>query len=145
MSIPRGDLPMRERRVLTGRAFRNLHHAGVVYSVRGSEGRTILHSENILIADALFVIQKGTQAAVRKKGKKQVHAFVQGRLIIDPMEAEKIMPLVRKSKETAYYNPFKTDGFVDRAGKPLKGAGFVYLTNDGKGKSRLLLIDKQSA
>jgi len=67
---------MRERRSLKGFAFRNLHQKGVTYSIRNTEGKTILHTYGVLIKDAEFVVSASGRERVRSTGKKTVHAGV---------------------------------------------------------------------
>lgn len=131
---------MRERKSVNGMAFRNLHHKGVVYSFRNSEGRTILHSENILVKDAKFVVQPGGRARVLATKKKTVHAGVRGDLIVDPMAAAQLMPDVLSSSVTAYYNPYQTDSFLSPDGRVLEGADLVLLTNSDNAKAKVLVV-----
>lgn len=113
-------------------AFRNLHQKGVVWSVRDAEGHTILHTSNLLIRDAKFVVQKGGQARVRKTRQKEIHAGVRGTLVVDPAQ----MGVAKQLTETgcrAFYNPYVNDTFVDSGGNMLEKASHVYLTSlDGK-------------
>lgn len=123
---------MREKKKLKVFVFRNLHHQGVVWSVRSSEGLTISHNENILIKDAKFVVQPGGRDKVRATRKKTVHAGVRGEVITDPFEAANLLNQIDRNK-TAYYNPYTTDHFVGANGEKVESARVVLLTNvDGK-------------
>lgn len=121
---------MRERKEVCGFIFRNLHHKGVVYSVRNTEGRTVAHSNSILIRNAKFVVQPAGLARVRREKKKFVHAGIRGEVVLDPIEAANIIKLMDQSK-TAYYNPYKTDHFVDKDNNRVDKADYVLLTSDG--------------
>lgn len=127
-----------ERREVQGFIFRNLHHKGVVYSVRNSEGKTIAHSNSVLIRNAKFVVQPAGLARVRREKKKFVHAGVRGEVVLDPIEAANIIKNMDQSK-TAYYNPYKTDHFVDIENNKLDKADYVLLTSDGD-KSKVIYL-----
>lgn len=127
-----------ERREVQGFIFRNLHHKGVVYSVRNSEGKTIAHSNSVLIRNAKFVVQPAGLARVRREKKKFVHAGVKGEVVLDPIEAANIIKNMDQSK-TAYYNPYKTDHFVDIENNKLDKADYVLLTSDGD-KSKVIYL-----
>lgn len=127
-----------ERREVQGFIFRNLHHKGVVYSVRNSEGRTIAHSNSVLIRNAKFVVQPAGLERVRREKKKFVHAGVRGEVVLDPIEAANIIKNMDQSK-TAYYNPYKTDHFVDSGNNKLDKADYVLLTSDGD-KSKVIYL-----
>jgi hypothetical protein len=127
-----------ERREVQGFIFRNLHHKGVVYSVRNSEGKTIAHSNSVLIRNAKFVVQPAGLARVRREKKKFVHAGVRGEVVLDPIEAANIIKNMDQSK-TAYYNPYKTDHFVDVENNKLDKADYVLLTSDGD-KSKVIYL-----
>jgi len=127
-----------ERREVQGFIFRNLHHKGVVYSVRNSEGKTIAHSNSVLIRNAKFIVQPAGLARVRREKKKFVHAGVRGEVVLDPIEAANIIKNMDQSK-TAYYNPYKTDHFVDIENNKLDKADYVLLTSDGD-KSKVIYL-----
>lgn len=132
-----------ERRFVKAFAFRNLHQPGVVWSVRDGNGRTILHSENILIKNAKFVVQKGGQALVRRTRRKEIHAGVRGELVVDPVEARTMVDRIQNPHTgccRAYYNPYANDTFVDAAGEPVTDAECVLLTKGNDGKSQVLFL-----
>lgn len=122
------------RRFVQAFAFRNLHQAGVVWSVRDAAGRTILHADNVLIKNAKFVVQKGGQARVRATRQKEIHAGVKGELVVDPLEIAKVMPLMGAAAPQAFYNPYKNDTFVNFSNEVMTEADWVLLTSDN-GKS----------
>lgn len=128
---------MRERRSLKGFAFRNLHQKGVTYSIRNSEGKTILHTYGVLIKDAEFVVSASGREKVRSTGKKTVHAGVRGEVVTDPVEIAEVASSFNQDK-SAYYNPYKVDTFVDAvSGESLSTAKYVFLTSK-EGKPRVL-------
>lgn len=119
--------------------FRNLHQDGVVWSVRDAKGHTILHTQNILIEDAKFIVQKGGQARVRLTRQKEVHAGIRGNIVVDPMKMGVVKTMCENGCR-AFYNPYQNDTFVDVGGNALETAKFVYLTSSSDGKSQVLFL-----
>lgn len=127
-----------ERRTMIAWAFRNLHHKGVVWSVR-YKGLTIMHTPHVILKNCTFPVWKGGQAQVRKTGNKSVHAFVKGELLVDPIEISKVLEKLQKTTNSAYYNPFKTDTFVDSNNQEVSKADYVLLSGmDDKPKVTFL-------
>jgi len=119
-----------EKRSMVAWVFRNLHHKGVVWSVR-HKGLTIMHTPEIILKNCTFTVWKGGQAQVRKTGQKTVHAFVKGEMVVDPSEIYKVYKKLKTSKNAAYYNPFKVDTFVSSDNQELSSAEYVLLSNNG--------------
>ncbi len=125
---------MRQRKALSGFVFRNLHQEGVTYSVRNSEGKTILHTFGVVVKNPKFVVQPGGRKRVLQTGKKTVHAGVKGEIVLDPFEINDII-FQFSSKNKAYYNPYKYETFVTAEGKPIFSAEYAFLTSeDGRAK-----------
>lgn len=125
---------MRQRKTLSGFVFRNLHQEGVTYSVRNSEGKTILHTYGVVVKNPKFVVQPGGRARVLQTGKKTVHAGVKGEIVLDPLEINDII-FQFSGKNKAYYNPYKYETFVTAEGQPIFSAEYAFLTSeDGKAK-----------
>jgi hypothetical protein len=103
--------------------------------VRSSEGLTILHSENVLVKNARFVVQPGGRDKVRATRRKTVHAGIRGEVVTDPYEAASLLDKVDRGNN-AYYNPYTTDHFVGVNGEKLDTAGVVLLTSEN-GKPRV--------
>ena len=127
-----------EKRSISAWVFRNLHHKGVVWSVR-NKGLTIMHTPHIILKNCSFTVWKGGQESVRKTGQKTVHAFVKGELLVDPVEISKVYKKLKTSKNSAYYNPYKTDTFVDSNNNELSGADYVLLSSS-VGKPMVVFI-----
>ena len=90
-----------------------------------------MHSENVLVKNARFVVQPAGRDKVRATKCKTVHAGIRGELVTDPFEAAKLMGSV--GVKTAHYNPYTTDSFVGVDGEKLESASVVLLTSvDGK-------------
>lgn len=93
-----------------------------------------MHSENVLVKNAKFVVQPGGRDRVRATGRKTVHAGIKGEVVTDPFEAATLLGKIGKDN-SAYYNPYKTDHFVGANGEKVDTAGVVLLTSeDGKPK-----------
>ena len=120
------------------RVYRNLHIKGVYYSLQ-ARGRVMGHQDNILLKNAKFIVQKCGQQKVRQTKNKVVHAFVDGTIITDPKEMVSAVCKMQNTKDTAYYNPYTVDTFVDKDGNELKEAQLVLLTHKD-GKSRLMIV-----
>ena len=100
--------------------YRNLHTG--TWSVRDTRtGRVVAHPTRVAVADAQFVVRPAGRAKVLAEGRKNVHAFVRGTLVVGPVETP-------EGAVEAYYNPYRFDSFVDRATEePLVSAELVVL------------------
>lgn len=126
-------------RVLQAFVYRNLHQAGVCYSVKDrTTGKVAMHSNNLVVSRANFIVQKGGQEKVRQLKRKQVHAGVVGDLVVDPIELAKVLPALQSAPK-ARYNPYQNDTFVSDNNEPLTKADYVLLTSeDGKSSVRFI-------
>jgi hypothetical protein len=130
-------------KILQAFVYRNLHQAGVCYSVKDrSTGKVAMHSNNLVVSRANFIVQKGGQAKVRQLGRKQVHAGVVGDLVVDPIELAKVLPELQSAPK-AHYNPYQNDTFVSETNEPLTKADYVLLTSEN-GKSSVRYINKEA-
>ena len=64
-----------------------------------------------------FAVQPAGQAKVRREGRKNVHAFVRGRIVRAP-EHHFVETFKEKCTQEAIYNPYKFDTFVTQAWSP---------------------------
>ena len=117
--------PYKQRQVHEGqrvKCYRNLHGSdGSSFSVMlGSHVHG--HTDTLLLRDARFnVRESGRQRVIREK-HKNIHAFVTGTLA-DQSQAPDISDM-----SPAYYNPYKTDSFIDLATEePIHHADIVLL------------------
>ena len=85
----------------------NLHKR--LFSVRALEGenkgRVIDHAYSVKLEQASFVVQPAGRERGLREGKKNVHAFVRGRLAPYIEGPRRSFPVT--------YNPYKYDSFVD--------------------------------
>ena len=105
------------------RVYRNLHKGclSVMDWEPGSPnyGRVIRHTDRISLANVKFVVLAAGQAKVRATGRKNVHAFLQGDVAVDP-------PAPAGSSVSPYYNPYTCDSWIDADTKePLTRAATV--------------------
>ena len=100
----------------------NLHKK--TFSVRSCEtGRVIHHTDEIHIANPMFVVRQSGRKRVLREGKKNVHAFVRGDAPIS-----RLYPSNEKL-DTITYNPYKYASFVDKHTKePVYKASRAWLT-----------------
>lgn len=123
-----------QRRDMRVQVFRNLHQEGVVWSVQVEvePGRwlTLAHHENVLVKDAKFVVQPAGHRKVIETQAKDIHAFVRGTLVVDPVEARRLLARFSRGKPTqVYYNPYRVDRFVELpTWKTLDTAAVVHLS-----------------
>lgn len=90
---------MRKLRV---RVYRNLNKD--CFSICDKKtGRVIAHEQSVMLTDVKFVVrQAGWQRCVKEK-RKNVHAWVEGNLVIDPEEIGRVRPGLVDCVE---YNPY---------------------------------------
>lgn len=126
---------MRKPKRLIVKVFRNLHMPGVMWSVRGPDGKILMHSKAVLLRDATFIVQPAGREKVRREKKKTVHAFVKGELITDPNEAyEEISSTEWDNMSSVGYNPYKNEEFMCETG-PIKSAESILIASkDGRPK-----------
>lgn len=106
--------------------YKNLHKD--VWSVKALEGplkgKVILYANTLILRDAEFRTSEAGRQKVLKEKRKNVHSTVVG--YIEHVEMD-IKPSVGP---VAYYNPYKTNVFIDKeTGAPLNKIlfGNVYL------------------
>jgi len=88
------------------RVYWNLHKK--CYSVQDcATGRVIDHRSAITMIDVDFTVRNGGKERVRKEGRKNVHAFIVGRVSISKGTA-----CITRGAKKVTYNPYKHDTFV---------------------------------
>ena len=129
---------------MRGEVYWNLHkHLFSVRALEGpNKGRVISHSHGITLTDVKFAVQPAGRERVRREGKKNVHAFVRGRIANSGFED------CREdfSAEKITYNPYIYDTFVNAKTKePIFKADCVemdVMLGEGKRYPRILSFDK---
>ena len=103
--------------------YRNLHKK--CWSVR-QDGLVKFHCKRVNLRDCQMVVQPAGRAKVIREKKKNVHAFVRGYLCGE----ERVIQAF--CWDDIYYNPYKTDTFVDFQGQSVLRADFVDLDMNDK-------------
>ena len=122
----------------------NLHkHLFSVRALEGpNKGRVISHSHGISLTDVKFAVQPAGRERVRREGKKNVHAFVRGRIANSGFEDCR----ENFSDEKITYNPYIYDTFVNAKTKePIFKTDCVemdVMLEDGKRYPRILSFEK---
>lgn len=91
------------------------------YSVQ-QDGLVVMHVSSINLQDCSFIVREGGRQRVLKRKKKNVHAFVKGRM--------NGWNRYTDDRQRVSYNPFKNDSFVC-GDKAISKASDVVLTASG--------------
>jgi len=99
------------------RVYFNLHTKR--WSIKAMEGehkgKVVAHADRVYLQGCKFIVSKAGRERVIKEQKKNVHAYVEGNIILK-MSSEDCAawysPYNGEWKQ-AYYNPYKTETFVD--------------------------------
>lgn len=94
------------------------------FSVRHC-GRVVLHTNEVILHDCVFVVRPGGRAQVLKTGHKNVHAFVKGTI------GDGFWNLSSHEPYRICYNPFKHSSFVADDGEAVRRADAVRLSIAG--------------
>lgn len=111
--------------------YRNLRMGG--YSVR-HRGKVVGHVRGVILRDTDFIVRPGGRARVLREKRKNVHAFVRGKLIaytVDPA-AHRLPNLTTFGIDwppvRITYNPYAHSTFVTAEGaRPVLAAAWVFL------------------
>lgn len=105
--------------------YRNLHHKGVVWSVKNTKtGLVVDRATTVHISNAHLKVSQAGRLRVLKEKRKNVHAGIQGRRI---KKSPPNLVWVRAS-----YNPYKVNTFVlNGTNTPILNAKYVKLTKTG--------------
>ena len=110
--------------------YRNLRHgrkARRLYSVM-QNGVVIRRVHRILLRDVRFVVRESGRQRVLKENRKNVHAFVVGRVVSSAFGINKNG---KNLPVTIGYNPHNSGYFYGLDGKPVSGARGVLLNECG--------------
>ena len=104
----------------------NLHKG--LWSVLAQEGpdkgRVVARLPRVTLRDVTSTVRQGGRQKVLREGRKNVHAFINGRLVADHGRL--------KGGEQITYNPYKYSSFVyrDDPSREFKGSGRAILDAD---------------
>lgn len=97
----------------------NLHKK--IFSVR-KNGKVIRHCKKIIVNNALFKVSQSGRERVIVEKRKNVHAFVVGRVFSGTLDPK------RYNLTPVYYNPYKYSSFIRLENKtPIFKADYVCL------------------
>ena len=118
--------------------YRNLHKKGVVYSVQ-HKGKVIAYTSDVILRDVKFVVRKKGQEKVRASKRKNVHAFITGTMTTELGMLHTVCLWFSNAGDTAYYNPYTCDTFVNSEKKPIHTAEWARVTGK-QGKSHIVTL-----
>ncbi|MGG1219369.1 hypothetical protein ABE236_18175 [Priestia endophytica] len=108
------------------KVYFNIHKN--VFSIKDVKtGLVVGHSNEVTLEDVTFKVSQTGRERVLKERRKNVHAFVEGTLTGLQCISVNSVLLNDPDMEEAFYNPYKTETFVDRKGNPLHEASEVVL------------------
>ncbi len=103
--------------------YRNLHTG--TFSIK-YKGKVIKHPSQCLMHNVIFKVSVKGQARVRKELRKNVHATVVGTHFTEDIQSG----IDLTKYQEIYYNPYKTDTFIDSAGQPIYKADQALCLNN---------------
>lgn len=106
------------------RIYWNLHKKmySVVY-----KGRVVSHTTDINLKDVTFVVRQSGRERVLREKKKNVHAYVVGKIVDD-----REVWFSQGNYDTISYNPYQSDSFRNvTRDEPIFKAGIVALSSIG--------------
>ena len=108
--------------------YRNLHKK--TWSIRDRRtGRLLGHTDNVIIIDAKFIVQPAGRQRVLREQRKNVHAFIRGKMLDSIYAFMATNPLCNAQ---VTYDPYYTDHFYQIGTKEaVKEASFVTLNTKG--------------
>lgn len=104
--------------------YRNVNKKDVWYSVR-QFGKVVAHVTEISLRDCAFVVQERGRERVKKTGRKNVHAWVEGWL------TNYAKARIGKVMEPINYNPYRSKYFRTKKAKRVTKAESVVLYSGG--------------
>ena len=112
------------------RVYRNLHAAqwSVQVRVPGKGWRVAFHAANVVLGSARFEVNETGRQKVLQERKKNVHAFVRGRVVSFSWPR-----VTAHFSRPVTYNPYKAPTFVVAStfpAVPVTEAGGVWLSDD---------------
>ncbi len=118
--------------------YKNLHNGA--FSVRDvSTGKVIAHAKQLVLRDCVFKVSEAGRQRVIRDRQRNIHAGVEGDLVIDPYEIEEAMVKLRTRwplDDSHYhrkvsYNPYHCASFTDEDGWHILTADVAWFV-DGK-------------
>lgn len=91
-----------------------------LFSVKSENGRVTEHTSQITLKDARFVVNQKGRDRVRREGKKNVHAYIQGTPVNEGASGTR----------SVSYNPYRDDFFMC-GGAPIDEAAYAHCSVEG--------------
>jgi hypothetical protein len=112
------------------RVYRNLHRNGVAYSIM-QNGLVVAHSRHIALVNCKFIVHRKGWERMCATGHKNVHAFVEGKLVnscmgVLPKNRNSKLPRIRYDREKGQFVHHLTSRH-----NAVTNAGGVILNQDG--------------
>tara|TARA_R100000995_G_C3473052_1_gene119343 strand:+ start:638 stop:1081 length:444 start_codon:yes stop_codon:yes gene_type:complete len=114
--------------------YRNLNNG--THSIRrnGKVVKHLQHHQSIFLKDVKFAVQPAGREKVRREGRKNVHAFVRGTVIMPSTMNCTTDEFKDKMPYCVQYNPYHTDHFgcymltgeTDKKGRPCNAWTHIY-------------------
>ena len=119
--------------------YRNLHTG--LFSIREKRsGLVVAHAYEVVLENVVFTVHQSGRARVLKERSKNVHAWVEGDVVMFVGRSYKDRQIttcpseVREDRKGTFtYNPYKYESFVDSNLQPLYNARRVRLSMDSNG------------
>jgi hypothetical protein len=114
--------------------YRNLNNG--THSIRrnGKVVKHLTHWQSIFLKDVKFAVQPAGREKVRSEGRKNVHAFVRGTVIMPSSMNCTTYEFKKKMPYSVSYNPYQMEHFgyyaltgeTDKKGRPCNAFGYIY-------------------
>jgi hypothetical protein len=114
--------------------YRNLHNG--THSIRrnGKVVKHLQHHQSIFLKDVKFAVQPAGREKVRREGRKNVHAFVRGTVILPSTINGTTDEFKKKMPYVVTYNPYHMEHFgtnintsaTDEKGRPYTKWTYVH-------------------
>lgn len=83
-----------------------------MWSIRSCEtGRVIAHAERVVLKNAEFKVSQKGRERVLREGQKNIHAGVEGELVVDHNEAQTIAQDITVGENKFRYDPYEANYF----------------------------------
>lgn len=116
-------------RRLRARVYRNLHDRGGERWSIMQRGKVVAHADEVYLYDACFVVNRSGAQRARREGRKNVHAFVEGEIMLDGFAADDRSDVTRARYDLTTGRFVATSG--PRSGQAVTIASVARLDADG--------------
>jgi len=104
------------------------------WELKGKVVKHLQHHQSIFLRDVKFAVQPAGRERVRREGRKNVHAFVRGTVIMPSSMNCTTDEFKEKMPYCVQYNPYHMEHFgcyaltgeTDKKGRPCNAFGYIY-------------------